>query len=149
MTAPDAPLLMVGRRADDLRCYGVGGCDVPDAQGRPTTDRQAPPLVSRHARVHRPAKGSWRLRRMGLQVRKLANSSFSLRVRLAFSATPERDKERERKGGERDRENERERNLPALACVPAWPLPRGRLESSTSTTPSLANPGQTKLGCTY
>lgn len=85
-------------RPGDLRCYGVGGCDVPDARGRPT-DRQAPSSVyiSRHARVHRPVKGSRRLRRMGPRVRKLVslvNSPFARR-RLTFSPfTSEREIER-------------------------------------------------------
>jgi len=55
---------------------------------------------------------------MGPQVRKLASSPFSLRMRLAFSAIPDREKEREREKESERGGGRRGRNLPVLACVP-------------------------------
>lgn len=55
-TAPDAPLLMVGR-SGDLRCCGVGGRDVPDARratDRPTKLRPPPVRSATRARTTAP-----------------------------------------------------------------------------------------------
>lgn len=133
----------------DVTALGVATC-LTRGDNRPPTHKLRPPLIARHARVHRPAKGSRRLRRMARKcASSLANSPSSL---LGNPWKRKRERERAREKGkerERKREKKRERSTCLRAYLPAWPLLRGRLGFSTSTTPSLANLGRTKLNCTY